>query len=188
MPIRTMFEISRGRSPMPSPGSGHSPRSSRAIITWPMISPAVRLRTSFCVPVWQKEQVSVAAHLAGNAQRPAIGLGDVDHLDLVAAGDADKVFPRPVGRDVAAHHLGHLDHESLFQIGAVGLAQVRHRVEVARAPDVDSTARSAPCASWPAFSGVPAADQGLAHRVTGQPDQVDGPLGGLARKWSGHPA
>jgi hypothetical protein len=44
---------------MPSPGFGQSFRSSRASMTWPTISPAVRLRTSFCVPVWQKEQVSV---------------------------------------------------------------------------------------------------------------------------------
>ena len=32
---------------------------SRATITWPTISPAVRLRTSRCVPVWQNEQFSV---------------------------------------------------------------------------------------------------------------------------------
>ena len=44
---------------MPSPGSGHSSRSSRAIITCPTISPAVRLRTSLWVPVWQNEQVRV---------------------------------------------------------------------------------------------------------------------------------
>ena len=45
---------SSGRSP-----PGKSPSRSRAIRIWPRISPAVRLRTSFCVPVWQNEQVSV---------------------------------------------------------------------------------------------------------------------------------
>ena len=36
-----------------------SPSRSRATITWPTISPGVRLRTRRCVPVWQKVQVSV---------------------------------------------------------------------------------------------------------------------------------
>ena len=58
MPMSTMFEISRV-STLGTPLTGHSPRSSRASMTWPTISAAVRLRTSFCVPVWQKEQVSV---------------------------------------------------------------------------------------------------------------------------------
>jgi hypothetical protein len=58
IPIRTMFDTSRPAS-APCPGSGHSFRSSRASMTWPTISAAVRLRTSFCVPVWQNEQVSV---------------------------------------------------------------------------------------------------------------------------------
>ncbi len=64
MPIITMLEMKRSPS-VGSPGSlsrsapSHSPSRSRATITWPTISPAVRLRTSRCVPVWQNEQVSV---------------------------------------------------------------------------------------------------------------------------------
>ena len=58
MPISTTL-LTRRVSSLGSPGFGHSPRSSRATMTCPTISPAVRLRTSFCVPVWQKEQVSV---------------------------------------------------------------------------------------------------------------------------------
>ena len=38
---------------------GHSSSASRAIMTWRTISAEVRLRTSFCVPVWQNEQFSV---------------------------------------------------------------------------------------------------------------------------------
>ncbi len=38
---------------------GQSFTPSRATITWETISCAVRLRTSFWVPVWQKVQVSV---------------------------------------------------------------------------------------------------------------------------------
>ncbi len=54
MPISTM--LVRRRSGLPA---GQSPSSSIASITWPQISAAVRLRTSFCVPVWQKLQVRV---------------------------------------------------------------------------------------------------------------------------------
>ena len=63
MPIITILVMQR--SPVgitPSVGRvppGQSPRRSRATITWPTISSAVRLRTRRCVPVWQKEQVSV---------------------------------------------------------------------------------------------------------------------------------
>ena len=39
--------------------SGKSPSRSRAVSNCARISSAVKLRTSFCVPVWQKEQVSV---------------------------------------------------------------------------------------------------------------------------------
>ena len=65
MPIMTMLEIEAlafGRQSRPlqrAPRPGKSPSRSRATITWPTISPAVRLRTSRCVPVWQNEQVSV---------------------------------------------------------------------------------------------------------------------------------
>ncbi len=38
---------------------GHSPSASRASMTWPTISPGVRLRTRRIVPVWQKVQLSV---------------------------------------------------------------------------------------------------------------------------------
>ena len=64
MPIITMLVMQRvagsarrRRSAACAPGQ--SPSRSRATITWPTISPAVRLRTSRWVPVWQKVQVSV---------------------------------------------------------------------------------------------------------------------------------
>ena len=46
-------------APCGTAASGQSPSRSRASITWPTISAGVRLRTSRCVPVWQKVQVSV---------------------------------------------------------------------------------------------------------------------------------
>ena len=54
-PYAALEALSGGRSP----GRGHSPRSSRATMIWPAISPGVRLRTSIWVPVWQKVQASV---------------------------------------------------------------------------------------------------------------------------------
>ena len=64
MPMRTMLVTKRPPSlgtKAPSGGlsSGQSPSRSRATITWATISAEVRFRTSFCVPVWQKEQFSV---------------------------------------------------------------------------------------------------------------------------------
>ena len=64
MPIMTMLVTKRSPSVgtiAPSGGvpPGQSPSRSRATITWPTISPGVRLRTRRCVPVWQNEQVSV---------------------------------------------------------------------------------------------------------------------------------
>ena len=64
MPMRTTLEILRSvsGSSRPSPGTiapGQSPIRSRASRIWPTISSASRLRTSFCVPVWQKEQFNV---------------------------------------------------------------------------------------------------------------------------------
>ena len=75
MPIRTMLLISRVSS-LGAPWTGHSPRSSRASISWPTISPGVRLRTSFCVPVWQNEQVSVQPTwlLTQSVPRPSSGM------------------------------------------------------------------------------------------------------------------
>ncbi len=54
MPMNTMLDSRRFSSEV-----GHSPRSSRATCTCATISAAVRLRTSPCVPVWQKLQFSV---------------------------------------------------------------------------------------------------------------------------------
>ena len=38
-----------------------------------------------------------AAHLRGDAQRAAVGFGDIDHLDLMPALDAHQIFARAVG-------------------------------------------------------------------------------------------
>ncbi len=67
MPMKTMLVSSRF-----SVEVGHSPSASRAIITWPTISAAVRLRTSVCVPVWQNVQVSVQPTWLDTHSAPAL--------------------------------------------------------------------------------------------------------------------
>jgi hypothetical protein len=64
MPISTTLVILRsvsGSRPLSfgRAAPGQSPMRSRASSTCPTISAAVRLRTSRCVPVWQKLHVSV---------------------------------------------------------------------------------------------------------------------------------
>ena len=64
MPISTTLVMARSPTGMSPPSlgftaPGQSPMRSRATRICPTISCAVRLRTSFCVPVWQNEQVSV---------------------------------------------------------------------------------------------------------------------------------
>jgi hypothetical protein len=84
------------------------------------------LRTSFCVPVWQNEQVSV---------QPTCG--DVDRLDLVAASNAQQVFSGAVGGKLPGDNLGPGDLELLGQQAAIGLGQIGHRLEIGNPALVD---------------------------------------------------
>ena len=85
---------------------GQSPSRSRATITWPTISPAVRLRTSRCVPVWQNEQLSVQPTWLETHKRAALGIRDIDALDFVRplafalAGQPQQPFARAVDGDL----------------------------------------------------------------------------------------
>ncbi len=78
-----------------------------------------------------------AAHLAGDAKRAPRFLGDIDHLDLMAACDAQKILARAIGRDLARHDLGDRHLEMLGQQRAIVLGQIGHRRKVAYAPVVD---------------------------------------------------
>ena len=121
-----------------------------------------------------------ATHLAGNAQRAAIHLGDIDDLDFMAARDAHKVFPRSIGRDIAAHHFGDLDHEMLGQFGAIALGQIGHDVEITRTPDI----KPLPDLGDPHLGLLlrgSRRDQRRAHPIARQPNQVNRPFGQLAR-------
>ena len=124
MPIMTMLVTKRPpsfgtRPPVGGVPPGQSPSRSRATSTCPTISPAVRLRTSRCVPVWQNEQVERAADLARNAQRAAAGVGNVDALDLVRplarvfAGQPQQPLAGAVDRDLLGDDLRPREREAL---------------------------------------------------------------------------
>ena len=117
MPIITMLETRRvARSAAASPGRAvgrcQSPSRSRATITWPTISPGGEvahqpLRAGVAERAGQR-----AADLARQAQRAAVGLRDVDALDLVRAlagvlaRQPQQPFARAVGGDLLGHDLG----------------------------------------------------------------------------------
>src|SRR6185312_13827360 len=113
MPIITMLEIFR-----PSAGtmalagvsrSGKSPSLSRAVSNCARISSAVRLRTSFCVPVWQNEQVSVQPTWLEmhSVPRPCSGMrfsfgSPITAADVVFSlerihSDKKSAYPAPLG-------------------------------------------------------------------------------------------
>ena len=94
------------------------------------------------MPVWQNEQVQRAADLARNAQRAAIGLRNVDTLDLMRpafdlAGKADEPFARAVDRDLFGGDLRARQREALRQRRAQLLRQGGHGGEILRAAHVE---------------------------------------------------
>ena len=83
-----------------------------------------------------------AADLAGEAQRAAIGLRDVDALDLVRplaalAGQAQQPLAGAVGRHLLGHDLGPRQREVLRERRAQLLRDAGHGVEVAGAAHID---------------------------------------------------
>ena len=104
MPISTTLDTSRVSS-LGAPGCGHSPRSSRASMTWPTISRRGQVAHQLLRAGVAEGTGQRAADLAGNAQRAAPFLGDVDRLDLVPARDAHQVLAGAVGADLAADDL-----------------------------------------------------------------------------------
>ena len=150
MPMKTTFDTARTPSPdgtrPPSPGGvppGKSPSRSRATMTWPTISAAVRLRAQACVPVWQKVQLSVQPTWLETHKRAAVGFGDVDGLDLGAfvAGIGGRHAQQPlagaVGRHLLGGDLGPRQSEALAELVEQRPGDVAHRREVARAAMVD---------------------------------------------------
>ena len=86
--------------------------------------------------------VERAADLTGNAQRAAVGLGDVDALDVVGqpvelARQPDQPFARAVDRDLLGDDFRPRRGETLRQCCAQILGQRRHFRETLRAAHVE---------------------------------------------------
>ncbi len=87
-------------------------------MNWPTISAAPRLRTSGCVPVWQKRQESVqpTCEEMQTAPRSSRWIGDVDGLRLLPVAEAEQEFLRRVGADLRERDLRAADHEPLGEL------------------------------------------------------------------------
>ena len=134
MPIMTMFDeharaVCGRRRPFAVAVARHQ--------NWPTISAAQRLRTSGCVPVWQKLQVSVQPTWVETQNAPRSSSGMLTRLGLVAVGEAQQPLARAVDRALLGDDLGPLDHEQLGQTIARLLGDVGHQPEVAHAVPVD---------------------------------------------------
>ena len=70
------------------------------------------------------------ADLRGDAQRAAVGLGDVHHLDALHAVHAQHPFARAVRRSLLLDDFRHRDRGRLGELRAKLLREVRHRGEV----------------------------------------------------------
>ena len=100
MPIITTLVTLR-----PGAVEGQSPSASRATSTWPTISAGVRLRTSFCVPVWQKRQFSVQPTWDETHSVPRSASGNIDGLEFDARPGAQQPFAGAVAGNLLGHDL-----------------------------------------------------------------------------------
>ena len=112
-----------------------------------------------------------ATDLRRHAERAAILFGDIDHLDLVPARDADEVLTRAIGRNLLRHQFGHPDFEMLVEKRAVVLRQVGHVREIAHTLLVDPLP-DLTHAHLGLFLGRAGGDQRVAQPVAGQPDKI----------------
>jgi hypothetical protein len=91
-------------------------------MTWPTISPGVRLRTSRMVPVWQNRQLSVQPTWLETHSVPRVRVGDEHHLEIVAVIGAQQPLAGAVAGMLRQHDLGPADHEALASQGRMVLA------------------------------------------------------------------
>jgi hypothetical protein len=84
-----------------------------------------------------------AADLRGNAERAAVAFGNVNRFDVVrlfsgrVGGKANEPLARAVGRYLFDHDFGAIEREHFAKLGAQSFRDIRHRVEVACAAEVN---------------------------------------------------
>ena len=163
MPIRTtLVTCARHRVARAVLGgrAGQSPSRSRAIMIWPTISPAVRLRTSFCVPVWQKRAGERAADLARDAERAAVLLGDDrrSRSRLAVGARRSSHLRVPSTGDLLGDDLRPREGEARRKLRTEILGDVGHGEEVGHAPHIEPAPKLA-CA----HARLPLANAQLRH-------------------------
>ena len=143
MPIMTTLETRRF-----SPVAG---RRRRAL---PIVQPVARQHDLADDLAWREiahealcagmaeRAIERAADLTGNAQRAAVGFGDVDALDLTGpavgfAGKPQQPLARAVDGDLLRGDLRPRRREMLRQLGAQLFRQRRHRGKILRAAHVE---------------------------------------------------
>ena len=84
-----------------------------------------------------------AADLAGDAERAAVGIGDIDAFDFMRplalrlAGQTEQPFARAVDRDLLGHHFGPVEREAVAEFGAQFLGDAGHGVERGETAEID---------------------------------------------------
>ena len=154
----------------------HSPSASRASITWPTISPAVRLRTSRIVPVWQNEQLSVQPTWLDTHSVPRSVSGMNTTRSRAAASSRRKPqqpLAGAVGRHLLRHHLRTRQGEALRQAPRAGpwtrWSWRRSRARRARRANAKAAARASCAASR---ARPPGRAHRQAPRASGRPAMV----------------
>ena len=113
-----------------------------------------------------------ATDLRRNTQRPPVGFGDIDHLNLVATRDPDKVFAGAIGADLFGDNLGQADHKIIGQQRAIVFGQIGHQGKIAHAPMIQPLP-DLPHPHFRLFFRGASGNQRVAQPIPGQPDQVD---------------
>ena len=136
-------------------------------MNWPTISAGVRLRTSGCVPVWQKLQVSVQPTWLDTQTEPRSSSGMLTVSASLPSGKRSSHLRVPSIERCSVTICGPLDHELLGQPIARLLGDVGHPPEVGDAVPVDPL---------PDLGGAERLQPGLGQRrlqpVARQADQV----------------
>ena len=117
-----------------------------------------------------------AANLRRYAQRPPVGFRDIDHLNLVAASNADQIFAGAISADLFGDDLGQGNDEIRGQQRAIILGQIGHLYKIADPPVIEPLP-DLPHTHFRLFFRGASGNQRRAQPIPGQPDQVDRPLG-----------
>ncbi len=108
-----------------------------------------------------------AADLGGDAQGPAIILGDMYGLDLLAIGKAQEPFAGSIDRGKRARNHRPLQHVARRELVAERLRQRGHRREIGGAPTIDPVPELARAERFSAEFGHFGGE-----RLAAQPDEV----------------